>query len=52
MINRVYVKTHYSKVINTYAITGTQQTVNEILPAGMYFVREKDSGSVKKLIIE
>jgi hypothetical protein len=40
------------KVINTYTITNTQQTVNEILPAGMYFVREKVSGGVQKLIIE
>jgi hypothetical protein len=40
------------KVINTYTITNTQQTVNENLPAGMYFVREKESGSVQKLIIE
>jgi hypothetical protein len=40
------------KVINTYTITNTQQTVNENLPVGMYFVREKDSGSVQKLIIE
>jgi hypothetical protein len=40
------------KVINTYTLTNTQQTVQENLPAGMYFVREKDSGSVHKLIIE
>jgi hypothetical protein len=40
------------KVINTYAITNTQQTVHENLPAGMYFVREKVSGGVQKLIIE
>jgi hypothetical protein len=40
------------KVINTYTITNTQQTVNENLPAGMYFVREKESSSVQKLIIE
>jgi hypothetical protein len=40
------------KVINTYTITNTQQTVNENVPAGMYFVREKESGSVQKLIIE
>jgi hypothetical protein len=40
------------KVINTYTITNTQQTVQENIPAGMYFVREKDSGSVQKLIIE
>jgi hypothetical protein len=40
------------KVIHTYTITNTQQTVNENIPAGMYFVREKESGSVQKLIIE
>jgi hypothetical protein len=40
------------KVINTYTITNTQQTVTETLPAGIYFVREKESGSVQKLIIE
>jgi hypothetical protein len=40
------------KVINTYTITNTQQTVNENLPAGMYFVREKESSSFQKLIIE
>jgi hypothetical protein len=40
------------KVINTYTLTNTQQIVQENLPAGMYFVREKDSGSVQKLIIE
>jgi hypothetical protein len=40
------------KVINTYTITNSQQTVKESLPAGIYFVREKESGSVQKLIIE
>jgi hypothetical protein len=30
-----------SKVINTYTIIGTQQTVHEYLPGGMYFVRER-----------
>jgi hypothetical protein len=40
------------KVIHTYTITNTQQTVNENIPAGMYFVREKESGSVQKVIIE
>jgi hypothetical protein len=40
------------KVINTYTITNTQQTVQENIPSGMYFVREKESGSVQKLIIE
>jgi hypothetical protein len=40
------------KVINTYTITNTQLTVNENIPTGMYFVREKESSSVQKLIIE
>jgi hypothetical protein len=40
------------KVINIYAITSTQQTVHENLPVGVYFVREKGSGNVRKLIIE
>jgi hypothetical protein len=40
------------KVINTYAIINTQQTVNENIQAGMYFVREKESGSVQKVIVE
>jgi hypothetical protein len=40
------------KVINTYTINNTQQTVNENIPAGMYFVRENESSSVQKVIIE
>jgi hypothetical protein len=40
------------KVINTYTITDTHKTIHENLAAGMYFVREKDSGRVQKLIIE
>jgi hypothetical protein len=40
------------KVINTYTITNKQQTVQESLPAGMYFVREKNNGIIQKLIIE
>jgi hypothetical protein len=40
------------KVINTYTITNTQQTVNENIPAGMYFVREKESGTIQKLIVQ
>jgi hypothetical protein len=40
------------KLMNTYIITNTQQTVNENLAAGIYFVREKESGSVQKLMIE
>jgi hypothetical protein len=40
------------KVIHTYSITNTQQTVNENIPAGMYFVREKESGTIQKLIVQ
>jgi hypothetical protein len=40
------------KVINTYTITNTQQTVNENIPAGMYFVREKESGVLQKLVVQ
>jgi hypothetical protein len=40
------------KVINTYTITNTQQTINENIPAGMYFVREKESGTIQKLIVQ
>jgi hypothetical protein len=40
------------KVIHTYTITNTQQTIQENLPSGIYFVREKESGSVQKVIIE
>ncbi|HPD24997.1 MAG TPA: T9SS type A sorting domain-containing protein [Bacteroidia bacterium] len=40
------------KVIKTYHIQGTALQVNENLPAGMYFVRETESGIVQKLIIE
>jgi hypothetical protein len=40
------------KVMHTYTFTNTQQTINENIPAGMYFVREKESGSVQKVIVE
>jgi hypothetical protein len=40
------------KVINTYTITNTQQTVNENIPAGIYFVREKESGTIQKLVVQ
>jgi hypothetical protein len=39
------------KVINTYTITNTQQTFHENLPTGVYFIREKGSGAVQKLIV-
>jgi hypothetical protein len=40
------------RIIKTYIIKNEQKTIHENLPAGMYFVREKESGSVQKLIIE
>ena len=41
------------KVPNTYTITGNnKQTINENLPAGMYFIRDKKYQSVVKLIVE
>jgi hypothetical protein len=40
------------KIINTYNITNSQQTVHENIPSGVYFVREKATASVQKLIIE
>jgi predicted outer membrane repeat protein len=40
------------KVIHTYTLTNTQQTVNENIPAGMYFVREKQSGTIQKLLVQ
>jgi hypothetical protein len=40
------------KIINTYTITNTQQTVHENVLTGIYMLREKNSGNVQKLIIE
>jgi hypothetical protein len=40
------------KVINTYTIINTQQTIHENLAAGMYFIREKQSGAVQKLVVQ
>ncbi|GAB4450230.1 MAG: hypothetical protein OHK0036_08520 [Bacteroidia bacterium] len=40
------------RIINTYNIKDKSYTINEELPAGMYFIREKESGAVQKLIIE
>jgi hypothetical protein len=40
------------KVMNTYTIAHTQQTVQENLPAGMYFVRERQSGVMQKLVVQ
>jgi hypothetical protein len=41
-----------SKVINTYTITNTQEAIHENLAAGMYFIREKLSGAVQKLVVQ
>ncbi len=40
------------KLINTYRTQGTALQVNENLPAGMYFVREKETGLTQKIIVE
>jgi hypothetical protein len=39
------------KVINTYTLTKNQESIRENLPAGMYLVREKQSGATTKLTI-
>ena len=40
------------KVINTYTLTKNVETLNVNLPAGIYFIREKESGSTQKIIME
>ncbi|GIV44687.1 MAG: hypothetical protein KatS3mg035_1810 [Bacteroidia bacterium] len=40
------------KLINTYRTQGTALQVNENLPAGLYFVREKETGLTQKIIVE
>jgi uncharacterized protein (DUF2141 family) len=40
------------RIINTYHLQNTSTNISENLASGIYFVREKDSGSVQKLIIE
>jgi hypothetical protein len=40
------------RILKTYTITNTQQTVNENIPVGMYFLREKESGTIQKLIVQ
>jgi hypothetical protein len=39
------------RIIKTYIIKNEQKTIHENLPAGMYFVREKESGALQKLIV-
>ena len=41
------------KELNTYIITNNnKQTINENLPAGIYFIREKQSGFTQKIIVQ
>jgi hypothetical protein len=40
------------KVLRTYVIHASKYTIQENLPAGMYFIRETSSGVTQKLIIE
>jgi hypothetical protein len=40
------------KVLKSYTISSTQQTIHPSLPAGMYFVREKQSGTMQKLLVQ
>jgi uncharacterized protein (AIM24 family) len=40
------------KVLRSYTISSTQQTIHQSLPAGMYFVREKQSGAMQKLLVQ
>jgi len=40
------------KVLRTYEIHTSKYTIQENLPAGMYFIRETSSGVTQKLIIE
>ncbi|HPD24995.1 MAG TPA: T9SS type A sorting domain-containing protein [Bacteroidia bacterium] len=40
------------KLINTYRTQGTALQVNENLPAGLYFICEKESGITQKIIIQ
>jgi alpha-tubulin suppressor-like RCC1 family protein len=40
------------RVLNTYTINNSTETIQVNLPTGMYFIREKASGVTQKLIIE
>jgi hypothetical protein len=40
------------KVLRSYTISSTQQTIHQTLAAGMYFVREKQSGAIQKLLVQ
>ncbi len=40
------------KVLETYTKTSTQQQINRNLSQGIYFIREKESNTVNKIIVE
>ncbi len=40
------------KVIRSYVFSQSEQFIREELSAGMYFIREKESGAVQKLVVE
>jgi hypothetical protein len=40
------------RLLNTYTVKNHTETIHTNLPTGMYFIREKASGSTQKLIVE
>ncbi|MBX7203788.1 MAG: T9SS type A sorting domain-containing protein [Bacteroidia bacterium] len=40
------------QIINTYLITNTSQSINEKLSPGLYFIREKETNAVSKVIVQ
>ncbi len=39
------------QILNTYLIDNTQQSINEKLSPGLYFIREKETNAVSKIIV-
>ncbi|MFN7014102.1 MAG: T9SS type A sorting domain-containing protein, partial [Bacteroidia bacterium] len=40
------------RIISSYHVQNISINVSENLPAGMYFIREKESGNVQKIIVQ
>ena len=40
------------RIFNTYTLTRNQESIQENLAAGMYFVREKETGALQKLVVQ
>lgn len=40
------------KVLNTYVLANSTHLINEVLPTGFYFIKERKSNSIKKIIID